>query len=164
METAKAHADDPVAIGNQSVYPGDAIDVLGTRLDALPQYVRQPQRVALGVYRGLRFGLTLDPQFAPELYLEGAITRRSPLSREHHGPRAVLNALERLAGGYGAECDRVRQDLVLAESQLRDYQARLGAALPPRRLPVRVDGLTRPAQDRPFRGGPGARRRSADRS
>ena len=55
---------------------------------------------------------------------------RSPvmatLSREHQGPRAVLNALERLAGGYGSECDRVRQDLAIAESQLRDYQARLG--------------------------------------
>ena len=87
-------------------------------------------RVPLGVYRGLRFGLTLDPQFAPEVYLEGAITRRSPLSREHHGPRAVLNALERLAGGYGSECSRVQEDLGIAESQLRDYQARLGAPFP----------------------------------
>ena len=73
METAKAHADDPVAIGNQSVYPGDVIDVLGARLDALPQYVRQPQRVALGVYRGLRFGLTLDPQFAPNCTSKGRL-------------------------------------------------------------------------------------------
>src|SRR5438445_12351023 len=52
--------------------------------------------------------------------------RQSTLSREHQGPRAVLNALERLAGGYGSECVRVRQDLAIAESQLRDYQARLG--------------------------------------
>ena len=28
--------------------------------------------------------------------------------------------------GYGSECDHVRQDLAIAESQLRDYQARLG--------------------------------------
>ena len=103
METAAAHADDPITIGSRSVHHGDVIDVLGARLDVLPQYVHQSQRVALGVYRGLSFGLTLDPQFAPELYLEGAITRRSLLSREHHGPRAVLNALERLAGGYGSE-------------------------------------------------------------
>jgi hypothetical protein len=48
------------------------------------------------------------------------------LSREHQGPRAVLNALERLSGGYGSDCDRVRQDLAIAEAQLRDYQARLG--------------------------------------
>ena len=72
--------------------------------------------------------LTLHPQFPPDVYLEGAITRQSQLSREHQGPRAVLNALERMAGSYGTECDRVRQELTIAESQLRDYQARLGAA------------------------------------
>ncbi len=38
----------------------------------------------------------------------------------------MLNALERLATGYGADCDRIRQDLAIAESQLGDYQARLG--------------------------------------
>ena len=84
------------------------------------------RRVPLGIYRGLRFGLVLHPQFPPEVYLEGATTRQSTLSREHQGPRAVLNALERLASGYGSECARVRQDLAIAESQLRDYQARLG--------------------------------------
>jgi hypothetical protein len=51
---------------------------------------------------------------------------KSTLSRDRQGPRAVLNALERLAGGYGSECVRVRQDLGIFESQLRDYQARLG--------------------------------------
>ena len=134
----------------------------GARLDALPQYVRQSQRVPLGVYRGLRFGLVLDPQFAPEVYLEGASTRRSPLSREHHGPRAVLNALERLAGGYGSECSRVRQDLAIAESQLRDYKARL-VAPPARRLPGRVDRLARPAQGRAFRRAARGRGRAAGR-
>jgi hypothetical protein len=74
----------------------------------------------------LRFGIVLHPQFPPEVYLEGATLRKSTLSREHQGPRAVLNALERLAGGYGPECVRVRQELSIAESQLRDYQARLG--------------------------------------
>ena len=66
-------------------------------------------------------------QVPPDVYLEGAITRQSSLSQEHQGPRAVLNALERLVSGYGPECDRIRQDLAIAESQLRDYQARLGA-------------------------------------
>src|SRR4029077_829002 len=75
---------------------------------------------------GLRFGLVLHPQFPPDVYLEGAITRRDTLSRDHHGPRAVLNALERLANAYGSECLRVRQDMAIAESQLRDYQVRLG--------------------------------------
>ena len=62
----------------------------------------------------------------PDLYLEGATTRQSMLSRDHHGPRAILNAAERLANAYLSECARVRQDLAIAEAQLRDYQARLG--------------------------------------
>ena len=92
----------------------------------MPRNVRDTTRVPLGIYRGLRFGMVLHPQFPPDVYLEGAITRQSTLSRDHQGPRAVLNALERLASGYGSECVRVRQDLAIAESQLRDYQARLG--------------------------------------
>ena len=35
--------------------------------------------------------------------------------------------MERLVEGYGPEADRTRQDLAIAESQLRDYQAHLGA-------------------------------------
>jgi hypothetical protein len=100
--------------------------LLGQSLDTLPPWVRETRRVPLGVYRGLRFGLLLQPQHAPDLYLEGKATRQAMLSKEHHGPRAVLNALERLAGGYGPESGRVRQDFGV-EAQLRDYQARLGA-------------------------------------
>jgi len=92
----------------------------------LPKNVRDTTRVPLGTYRGLRFGMVLHPQFPPDVYLEGSTNRSTMLSREHQGPRAVLNALERLATGYGSDCDRVRQDLAIAESQLRDYQARLG--------------------------------------
>jgi hypothetical protein len=92
----------------------------------LPRNVRDTTRVPLGVYRGLRFGLVLHPQFPANVYLEGAIIRQSTLNREHQGPRAVLNALERLATGYGSECVRVQQDLAIAEAQLRDYRERLG--------------------------------------
>ncbi len=96
----------------------------------MPRNVRDTTRVAIGTYRGLSFGLVLHPQFPPDVYLEGAITRQSGLSRDHQGPRAVLNALERLANGYGSECVRVRQDLAIAESQLRDYRERLGKPFP----------------------------------
>ena len=47
-------------------------------------------------------------------------------SRDAHGPRAVLNALDRLAGSYDAQAATARNDLAIAEGQLRDYQARLG--------------------------------------
>src|ERR1700730_17382659 len=70
--------------------------------------------------------MVLNPQLSTEVYLEGATTRLDTLSRDHHGPRAILNALDRLAGGYRSECARVQQDLSIAESQMRDYQARLG--------------------------------------
>lgn len=58
--------------------------------------------------------------------LEGATTCQSLLLREHQGPRAILNATERLVNSYGSECARIRQDLAIAEQQLRDYQGRLG--------------------------------------
>jgi hypothetical protein len=128
--TAEAHAEDAITIGSRTIPREEVMEVLGERLEALPRHVGETRRVSLGVYQGLRFGLVLHPQFAPDLFLDGAGTRQAMLSREHHGPRAVLNALERLAGGYESECNRVRQDLAIAESQLRDYQARLGAAFP----------------------------------
>jgi N12 class adenine-specific DNA methylase len=124
--TATAHADDPITIGNRTWPCEDVPAILSGKLDALPKNVRETARVPIGIYHGLRFGLILHQQFPPDVYLEGAMTRQTTLSREHQGPRAVLNALERLASGYGSECVRVQQDLAIAEAQLRDYQARLG--------------------------------------
>ena len=124
--TATARAGDPITIGGRTPLLDDVPAVLAGQLDSVLRDVRETTRVPIGIYRGLQFGLMLHPQFPPDVYLEGAITRQSQLSREHQGPRAVLNALERMAGSYGTECDRVRQDSAIAESQLRDYQARLG--------------------------------------
>ena len=128
--TTIENANTRIVIGGRSCSRDDAAAVLANHLESLPNQIRQPQRVALGVYRGLRFGLVLHPQFSPDVYLEGASTRQSMLSREHHGPRAVLNAVERLAGGYADDCNRVRQDLAIAEAQLRDYQASVGRVFP----------------------------------
>lgn len=128
--TAAAHANDPITIGRRSYAREDAVGALGSELDALPFHVRETRRVPLGTYRGLRFGLILHPQGAPDVYLEGAATRQAGFLREHQGPRAALNAVERLANAYGTDITRVRQDLGIAESQLRDYQARLGQPFP----------------------------------
>jgi hypothetical protein len=105
---------------------GLPVTPLAKQLEALPVFIRDTTRVPMGTYSGLQFGLLLHPKFAPDVYLEGATIRHTGLSREHRGPRAVLNALERLAGGYGPEGTGTRQELSIAESQLRDYQARLG--------------------------------------
>jgi len=122
---ATAHAADPISIGGRMYSREDAPGILGSLLDSLPQNVRERCHIPLGIYRGLCFGIVLRPHFGPEAYLEGAIRQTWSL-REHQGPRAVLNAVDRLASAYGPECTRVRQDLAIAESQLRDYQARLG--------------------------------------
>jgi hypothetical protein len=124
--TTKSHADDPIKIGSRPCGREDIAEILGGKLDGLPMSVRETTRIPIGNYRGLRFGIVLHSQFPPDVYLEGAVTRQCGLSREHQGPRAVLNALERVVGAYGSECVRVRQDLAIAESQLRDYQTRLG--------------------------------------
>jgi len=124
--TATTRAGDAITIAGRKYSRDDAPAALGGQLEALPRNVRDTTRVPLGIFRGLRFGLVLHPQFSPDIYLHGALTRQSGLSREHQGPRAILNALERLANAYGPDCDRLRQDLTIAESQLRDYQARLG--------------------------------------
>ena len=94
-----------------------------------PEY-RDPHSTFVHLFWGLRFGAqrrASHTHFPPDVYLEGSAMRQTVCCRRNHqGPRAVLNALERLAGGYGADCERVRQDLAIAQSQLRDYQARLG--------------------------------------
>jgi hypothetical protein len=128
--TINAHAGNPFLIANRPVSRMDAAAALAGQLDALPNNIREKTRVPFGTYRGLRFGMVLHPQWSPEVYLEGAAMRLDTLSRDHHGPRAVLNSLDRLAKGYADECARIRQDLSIAESQLRDYQARMGTAFP----------------------------------
>ncbi len=126
QSTAAAHARDPVTFGGREYMKDEAVAVLGAQIDRLPREVRQEQRVALGVYRGLRFGLVLYRDFPPDVYVEGATMRYDRLIRGSHGPRAVLNAAERLCSAYGNEIAGVKQDLSIAESQLRDYQARIG--------------------------------------
>jgi hypothetical protein len=70
----------------------------------------------------------LNPFFSPEVYLGESGARRTTLTRDAHGPRAVVNALERLGGGYRPQIDTARHDLAIAESQLKDYESRLGLA------------------------------------
>ncbi len=128
LATTKARGNDEIGIRGRAYPREDIPAVLGATLDGLPKRVPEVTRIPLGTYRGLRFGLVLRPQFPTEVYLEGRALREDTLSRENAGPRAVLNALERLAEGYAFACDGIRQNLAIAEGQLRDCQARLGKA------------------------------------
>jgi hypothetical protein len=123
--TAAAHERDSVTIGDRPRDRSDVPDILGRRLDALPDTVRETKRFPLGRYHGLDFGIVLHGNNAADVYLEGASTRHGMLSRDHRGPRAVLNALERLADSYGAPLATAQRDLEIATAQLRDYAARL---------------------------------------
>jgi hypothetical protein len=126
MATLDAHAGDRIAIGGHSYADDDAVKALANHLNSIPAKVYETSRYPLGLYRGLKFGLIMHPLGVPEAFLEGAATRQAMLSRESHGPRAILNALDRLAGAYDAQAAITRKDVAIAQGQLRDYQARLG--------------------------------------
>jgi len=127
IATATAHARDPIGIGERRYRREDALEALAQRLTTLPARVPQTHTVPLGVYRGLTFGLVLHPQGAPEISVEGALRRCAQLSRDFHGPRAVLNAVERLIGSYEAEREKTARALGIAQGQQRDYATCLGA-------------------------------------
>ena len=55
-------------------------------------------------------------------YLRGSLTRTAQLSRDHQGPRAVLNALQRLAAGYEEQIEKASNEGELYARQLTDYQ------------------------------------------
>jgi hypothetical protein len=128
MTTTNAHANDPIKIGGHSYSDKEALDVLATRLQSIPTAVSESRSVTLGQYQGLAFGLFLSPYGSPEVFVEGAIMRMTPLARDHQGPRAILNAVERILDSYDAQCDRTRHDLTIAQTQLREYEARIGTA------------------------------------
>ncbi len=130
LATLAAHAGDPIIIGERPCNRSDVSDILGKRIDALPEKVRESKRFALGRYHGLAFGMVLHANGALDVFLEGSVTRHAMLSREHHGPRAVLNALDRLSGSYGEQRDATAADLEIARAQLRDHEARLGRPFP----------------------------------
>ncbi len=125
--TTLTHGRDPLTITGRS---GDAMASLSDRLDTLPEKVRETKRFPIGRYRGLAFGVVLYPGDAADIYLEGAANRHGQLSRDHRGPRAVLNALDRLAAGYEGQCEGTRSELTIARGQLRDHEARIGRAFP----------------------------------
>ena len=130
LATATAHQHDPLTVGGRGLGGDDALAVLGRRLDALPEKVHEHTVIPVGRYRGLGFGLVLHAGGAAEVFLEGQTARHALLSRDHRGPRAVLNALERIADGYRGQIDNAAQDLAIAKGQLRDHQARLGKPFP----------------------------------
>ena len=126
QQTAEESQHLPTFIGRNAILRADVPVVLEKKLDVMPLKVIDTVRFSIGSYRGLNFGLILHPMSSPDVYLEGEMTRITGLSSANPGPRAVLNGIDRLLGSYATEITRLEQDVSIAESQLRDYEARLG--------------------------------------
>lgn len=141
LNTAAECDDGLVHLGERAFPVGPASEPLGARLNALPERVQEPRRVPLGTYCGLSFGVILHPQFPSEVFLEGNSTQKRTLSRDHQGPRAVLNALIGLADEYGPHIRAAQQERAIAEGQLRDYRSRLGAPFPHEEYLTRLTSL-----------------------
>jgi hypothetical protein len=128
--TAKNHDDERIVIGGQAYRRSDASDVLAGRLQSLPERVASDRPIPLGTCHGLRFGLLLSAGHYPQVYVEGQATRYELLSGDRPGSRAVLNGLDRLFADYPERIAKTERDLTLAQSQLADYQARVGLPFP----------------------------------
>ena len=131
LATAAAHARDPLTVGDRPYGSDDALAALGRRLDALPEKVRETDRVPPrpvsrpGVRRWCCMPAvpprcsSKEPPPATACF-PASIAARGRCSTPSTGwPTATR-----------ARCDTARQDLAIAEGQLRDHQARLGRPFP----------------------------------
>ena len=125
-ETVESTHESDIVIAGRACGRDELAESLSSALGRLPRDVGQARRFPLGSYRGLAFGVERSPGGHGSVYLEGRSVREAGLLRESQGPRAVLNALGRLAASYPGECGRAREELRVAQAQLRDYGARLG--------------------------------------
>ena len=128
IETAERVGDE-VVLSDRAFGRDDALEPLLRLAERLPERVSEPRPVPFGVYRGLRFGMVLHPNAAPDVYCEGRTRLCGRVARDA-GPRAILNALDRLVASYPDERDAAARDRLVAEGQLRDYQSRLGSPFP----------------------------------
>jgi len=84
----------------------------------------------LGVFRGLAFAIERHPGGATDVVLTGKTDHATSLAKDSHGPRAVLNALNRICEAMPESITRVESQLTLDEKRLCDFQARIGQAFP----------------------------------
>src|SRR3954470_16695213 len=82
LDTARAHAGDPVTFGGVSCPREKLMAALGGALDGLPDEVKETRRFEFGRVRGLAFGVIKHRYSTPEVFLEGKALRLAQLSRE----------------------------------------------------------------------------------
>ncbi|WP_232056359.1 DEAD/DEAH box helicase family protein [Tuwongella immobilis] len=126
LQTLRNHADDPIQIDGQPQAREQLLANLAAAIQELPEHGAVSGRFPLGIYRGLTFGLKRNLDRTADVYLQGATCREAMLSRESQGPRAVLHALARIVDHYAESLSKSRHDRQVFQTQLRDYQARVG--------------------------------------
>jgi hypothetical protein len=85
QDMATVSANDSFLVGGKTVVES----ALARVLNAIPENVDRQRRYPLGMYHGLAFGIERHPGGTTDVYLEGKTFRKSMLSRDAQGPRAV---------------------------------------------------------------------------
>jgi hypothetical protein len=114
---------EPLAVNGKPYSLDAAMTPLSRVLEGIPEV--SDRRFPLGKYRGLTFGIEYRWNNA-DVYLSGEDELRAQLSKESRGARAVLNALNRITASYDERIESNVKELALAQTQLHDYEARLG--------------------------------------
>lgn len=126
IDTLIANRNNPIKIDGQSLLSDQINAALMVRLERLPEKVPDQRRFYLGEIQGLKFGIVQFPHGSCDVFVEGATTRMEPLSNDHQGPRAVLNAANRLINSFEDQHQRTVASIELAKQQHHDYQQRVG--------------------------------------
>ena len=105
-----------------------SMESVGHKMGQMPEKVEKSYHTKLGTYCGLECGIIVHPMGGTEVYLDGATRCREQLVRDNPGPRAVLNALERLANGYEGSIRHLKAEIAVKEGQHRDFETQLGKA------------------------------------
>ena len=124
MKTVEGGDEGIITVGGRNVRPQEP--AMANALNRIPDLVDYTRKFPIGTYRGLTFGIERDPFGGGDVYLEGQTYRRTSLSKDSQGPRAVMNGLNRIIGSYAEERERAEQEKALAERQFGDYEERLG--------------------------------------
>jgi N12 class adenine-specific DNA methylase len=113
-------------VRGRAIPEGDAVSALSGVLESVPEHVDRPRQFPLGQFHGLKLLLEKHPNGAADVVLQGEAEQFEALSKESQGPRAVWNALNRLADSFEERLSKSLENLQLMQNQLRDYHARLG--------------------------------------
>ncbi|MCA9194596.1 MAG: DEAD/DEAH box helicase family protein [Planctomycetales bacterium] len=122
-----------IVIDGQPVLKDQLQETIAKKLAYIPDEVMQARQFELGTFHGLKFGIQVTGYGTRDVYLQGSGFRCESLSREYAGPRAVLNAINRMVDTYALRIDDTRSALALAEQQLADYRERID-------VPFAMDG------------------------